>query len=81
MLINLTEEIKVKLSKEEIENKLTQLNAKLPKLEKGAKELPIKEEIEVEDGKKTINPRLIASKGQRKVKKKIQHLKKLLKAS
>jgi hypothetical protein len=71
----------VKLSKEEIETKLSKLTAKLPKLEKGAKELPIKEEVEVDDSKKIINPRLIANKSQRKTKKKIQHLKKLLKAS
>jgi hypothetical protein len=71
----------VKLSKEEIEAKLSKLSAKLPKLEQGAKELPIKQEIEVDETKKVINPRLIAAKGQRKVKKKIQHLKKLLKAS
>jgi hypothetical protein len=71
----------VKLSKEEIENKLTQLTAKLPKLQKDAKELPIKKEIEIDETKRIVNPRLIASKGQRKVKKKIQHLRKLLKAS
>lgn len=71
----------MKLSKEEIENKLTQLTAKLPKLQKDAKELPIKKEIEIDETKRIVNPRLIASKGQRKVKKKIQHLRKLLKAS
>lgn len=71
----------MKLSKEQIEGKLEKLKVKLPKLETGAKELPLKAEIEVEDNKKTINPRMIAKKGQRKVKKKINHLKKLLKAS
>jgi hypothetical protein len=71
----------VKLSKEQIENKLKQLEAKLPKLEKDAVELPTKKEIEIDDVKKIVNPRIIASKGKRKVQKKIVHLKKLLKAS
>lgn len=71
---------KVKLTEEQIQNKIKVLEQKLPKLVEGAKTLPLKEEIERNDKKITINPRLIAQKSSRKVQKKLRHLKSLTKS-
>ena len=65
-------------TKEDLENKLKSLEARLPKIEEKAKSAPLTGEVERNEKKYRINPRLIANKSARKVSKKINHIKKLI---
>jgi len=65
-------------TKEDIEKKLNALVAKLPNTQEKITKAPVSAEVERNEKKYKIKPQLIAKKSARKVKKKINHLKKLL---
>ena len=68
-------------NKENCEKKLASLEKKLPGLVKNAHSLPNLMEVEVDGAKKIINPRMVALKSSRKVRKRINHIKALLKTN
>lgn len=69
-----------RLTPEEMKKKLEQLAAKKAKLAERHKVAPFIEEIEVEGAKKSRHTKILLSKALRKTKKKIGHVRKLLKA-